>query len=1011
MNTDKNSPICVSLSPHLSVRMAVLGLMIALVVSVPIAGFGIVYVDKNATGGNNGSSWADAYTTIQVGIDDADVSDDEVWVAQGTYCEAIVMKSGVALYGGFNGTETSRSERNWTTNVTTLDGSTVRNGSPAFHVVTMDSITTSTIDGFTITGGNANSSIDSNDKGGGIYCFDLNDTNTISNNKILGNSARYRGGGIYCEQSSPTIMNSTISGNSASRDGGGISCRSRSAPIITDNIISGNSSSRGGGIDCYSSSPRIMRNMISGNSGGGIKYYHSVSVVTNNTILRNSAGQGGGISCFGSSLNIMDNVILQNSSIVGGGIHCSYSSPNIVNNIIADNSANGFSDATSSFGGGIYCYNSDPIIINNTISGNSADGYYEGSGGGICCNYYSSSLIANNTIAGNSASDRYAGSGGGISCYGSVSIINNAIVGNSASKGGGIRCSTGTSAIITNNTIAGNSATKGGGISCCFSSSPMITNTIFSNNDSYDIYEDNTYSDPLLSYNDFYGNAQGIYYDEGTTPYTSVLMMDAAIAECTNNIGLDPLFVGDTLSSGSWTAQVNYNFETFQTTLSDSSASWTSDEHAGRLLNPDTSQNKQFVIVGNTAATITVWGDVTEIAQIGDLYKIFDYHLQPTSPCIDAGGYVSGLSQDFEGDPRPCNATLEPRGDGSDFDIGADEYIGLLWHGFTDSLEGWTTGTAVVFSPPQWVFEPGGLKLISQTNTNTFGFWVSPENAIPVSEGYLYRARFAVSTDVTMPELVPQIRLRVNSSNFQQADCLAIDSSGDGGASPSPDGIAYDLYFVPPTNDDFCMLAFDLLSFNPYDAAHAELALESVLVERFRLDTLDESTTITWTYDFETSQEFWGPGDGTFTFTDPEFFWSDGALHLWSMTNTNTFGYWHSDPIDIIIEEDRLYRGTFEVRTDETDPSRVPHMRLRFNTGNLQASRTLGITSAGDGANSPATTNTTYDRLYFLPPVNCVGKGLIVSFDILNFNPNDAAEASLILDRAIIETLSPPALP
>lgn len=30
--------------------------------------------------------------------------------------------------------------------------------------------------------------------------------------------------------------------------------------------------------------------------------------------------------------------------------------------------------------------------------------------------------------------------------------------------------------------------------------------------------------------------------------------------------------------------------------------------------------------------------------------------------------------RDFEGDPRPMNGTSQPRGDGSDFDIGADEY-------------------------------------------------------------------------------------------------------------------------------------------------------------------------------------------------------------------------------------------------------------------------------------------------------------------------------------------------
>jgi hypothetical protein len=86
-------------------------------------------------------------------------------------------------------------------------------------------------------------------------------------------------------------------------------------------------------------------------------------------------------------------------------------------------------------------------------------------------------------------------------------------------------------------------------------------------------------------------------------------------------------------------------------------------------------------------------------------------------------------------------------------------------------------------------------------------------------------------------------------------------------------------------------------------------------------------------------------------------------------------------------------------------------MRVRFNTANLQVSCVLGIESSGDGACSPGTTNTTYDGLYFVPPANCVGEGLIVSFDMLNFSPDDAPNGSLILDRAMIEAFSPPSAP
>jgi len=154
--------------------------------------------------------------------------------------------------------------------------------------------------------------------------------------------------------------------------------------------------------------------------------------------------------------------------------------------------------------------------------------------------------------------------------------------------------------------------------------------------------------------------------------------MDSAIAECSNNIGLDPLFVGDTLSGGSWTAAPVYNSTTFQTTLTDSSAAWTANEHARHLLNPDISQNRQFVIVSNTATTMTVWGNVTAIAQIGGIYKIFDYHLQLASPCIDAGYDQDVPNIDFDDEPRPMNVFgIDNNGPLAEYDIGADEYTML----------------------------------------------------------------------------------------------------------------------------------------------------------------------------------------------------------------------------------------------------------------------------------------------------------------------------------------------
>jgi len=267
-----------------------------------------------------------------------------------------------------------------------------------------------------------------------------------------------------------------------------------------------------------------------------------------------------------------------------------------------------------------------------------------------------------------------------------------------------------------------------------------------------------------------------------------------------------------------------------------------------------------------------------------------------------------------------------------------------------------------------------------------------------------------VSTDITDQAVIPQIRFRANSLNLQQYDVLSIESAGQGESSPAVVGTDYDLYFVPPANETAFMLAFDLLNFNPNDAAVAELMLDTVTVDRFALNTLSAPTTVQ-DYTFGLSTEGWTTGGAPIAFTPPEYSHAAGALQLRTTTNTNTFGFWGSDPVDITIKADRLYRGTFMVRTDVTDPTAVPEMRIRLNAGNFQASQTFGISSAGDGANSPGTTNTTYDRMYFLPPANCVGEALIVSLDILNFNPGDAAEASLILDRALIETLWRPSFP
>lgn len=326
---------------------------------------------------SNGSPWEYAYNSVQDGIYAAD-SGDEVWVKAGTYNECITLKNGVSLYGGFAGTETARSERDWETNVTTLDGT---NGDDSVVTAPYGTTTATVIDGFTITNGVGKLS-DIYRYGGGIYCNGASPT--ISNNKITGNTLagdRNYGGGILCWSSSSIIRNNEITYNIATGStvgsGGGIALGYSSA-TVSGNIIEDNDAREGGGILCYSGcTATITGNAISNNTSitgaGGISCNISSLTITNNLISGNSGTHGGAIGCNSSPApTIANNVITENSATYGT-IFCVSSSPTITNNTLVDNTA-------SNNGGGLYCYsNSSPEVSNNIIASNSS-GIYLSSG-------------------------------------------------------------------------------------------------------------------------------------------------------------------------------------------------------------------------------------------------------------------------------------------------------------------------------------------------------------------------------------------------------------------------------------------------------------------------------------------------------------------------------------------------------------------------------------------------------------------------------------------------------
>ena len=249
----------ISQSPLAGVSVAP-GTAVNLSVSKGPTTLGVYYVRKStpATPANqDGLSWSTAYADIQPAIEKAYAAGGgEVWVAAGTYNEAresyphghdgdwewntasVVMRPGVHVYGGFDGTETDRDQRDWDQSETVIDGSTALLGTgPARHVVLGSDL--ATLDGFRVSGGQAR-----------------------------GGDQRSNGGGVYNGGAAPVVANCIFTNNSAAGDGGAVyTYLASAAPTFSACVFRNNSATgSGGAMGTYTSSPSVVNCLFQANS-------------------------------------------------------------------------------------------------------------------------------------------------------------------------------------------------------------------------------------------------------------------------------------------------------------------------------------------------------------------------------------------------------------------------------------------------------------------------------------------------------------------------------------------------------------------------------------------------------------------------------------------------------------------------------------------------------------------------------------------------------------------------
>lgn len=484
----------------------------------------IRYVKAGGTG--SGASWTAASGDLQAMIN-ASAANDEVWVAAGIHkpnrkadavatitpndrYNAFVLKKDVAVYGGFAGNETSRINRNFTTNATILSGNLgdeAIDTDNAYHVVVASGdLGTARLDGFTVTKGytsgtgttggisvNGNTIPPSRSPGIINYYSSATYENLIITENTNG-STDQSAGAIYILYGSP-IYNKVkfINNKTLSTSAGAIFIFSAAAtpskPIFTEVDFIGNEASSGGAVVISTAgSPVFNKCTFQGNKSttfGGALHMFSASAsatfeectFTNNTATTNGGVINNGLA---TTINISKSTFSNNtSSSNGGAIYFTAGTINVSETTFSGNksgSTGAFYLGTSTLASSL----TDVTFLNNEANTTA---------GALYLNANSPKMDRVKFI-GNKAGT----SGGAIYLFGVAGnaanplITNNLFYNNEAGStnggGGAIYASTAATPTIHNATFYGNKATRdrGGALFASSSATVTIYNSIINKN-------------------------------------------------------------------------------------------------------------------------------------------------------------------------------------------------------------------------------------------------------------------------------------------------------------------------------------------------------------------------------------------------------------------------------------------------------------------------------------------------------------------------------------------------
>jgi len=335
-----------------------------------------IFVAPAARGAGDGSSWANALGSVAFALESAQPG-QEIWVESGTYRPVghggardatFHLMQGVALRGGFGGSETSLADRDPHNAPSILDGDLNGDDAPNFeqrsdncyHVVTAHEVTEAVLENFTVRGGYADGPalgphVESGDQGSGMTVFHAH----------------------------PLVMNCRFTDNWAENHG---TVNDHGGGVFEDCVFDSNYADKLGAglyfhdhVEAHALRCRFVGNLTAGEGGGAYSRSAHHSTFEDCTFLDNRADQGAGMYMSVDSGTSLTNSYFEGNKarLGGGGLFVDHAFGHVADCTFVENEAgfdivDGAGGAGGSGGGGIWIGGGAPIVEDCVFDSNIA---------------------------------------------------------------------------------------------------------------------------------------------------------------------------------------------------------------------------------------------------------------------------------------------------------------------------------------------------------------------------------------------------------------------------------------------------------------------------------------------------------------------------------------------------------------------------------------------------------------------------------------------------------------